>query len=162
MEIDLTNIIIREVGFSEIEVLTKYRLEYLTELQGPQSLDYQVKLKKELSEYFKNAIAQNSFFAYMAQADGRILSFGAMVLKKIPGDFNCSSYTEGDILNMYTIPEARNKGVSTLILKRLIDEASARGISKISLHTTKAGEKIYRKFGFSEPVYPVLELIINQ
>lgn len=37
-------------------------------------------------------------------------------------------------------------------------EAKNRGISKISLHTTKAGEKLYRKFGFKEPVYPVLEL----
>ena len=81
-----------------------------------------------------------------------------MVIKKIPGDFNKSVYLEGDILNMYTLPFARNRGVSSLILKRLIKEASERGISKISLHTTKAGEKVYRKFGFDNPVYPVLEL----
>jgi len=42
----------------------------------------------------------------------------------------------------------------------LLAEARERGISKVSLHTTKDGEKLYRKFGFSEPVYPVLELCL--
>jgi ribosomal protein S18 acetylase RimI-like enzyme len=47
-----------------------------------------------------------------------------------------------------------------MILERLIEEAKKRGVSKVSLHTSKDGEKLYRKFGFSEPVYPVLELCL--
>lgn len=35
------------------------------------------------------------------------------------------------------------------------------GISKVALHTSKDGEILYRKFGFSEPVYPYLELVLN-
>ena len=159
MKIDLTAIKIRKIGQDEVELLTKYRMAYLTELQGEQSPEYQEKLSEELTLYFKEALAENRFFAYMAELKGEILSFGAMVIKKIPGDFNQSSYLEGDILNMYTIPNVRSNGISAMILQQLIDEARNRGISKISLHTTKAGEKLYRKFGFSEPVYPVLELI---
>jgi len=158
MKIDLTAIKIRKIGQDEVELLTKYRMAYLTELQGEQSPEYQEKLSEELTLYFKEALAENRFFAYMAELKGEILSFGAMVIKKIPGDFNQSSYLEGDILNMYTIPNVRSNGISAMILRQLIDEAQNRGISKISLHTTKAGEKLYRKFGFSEPVYPVLEL----
>lgn len=83
-----------------------------------------------------------------------------MVIKSIPGDFNKSSYLEGDILNMYTIPQARRKGISAMILEHLIEEARSRGISKISLHTSKDGERLYRKYNFSEPSYPVLELCL--
>jgi GNAT superfamily N-acetyltransferase len=61
---------------------------------------------------------------------------------------------------MFTVPFARRKGISAMILQQLINEAKNRGISKISLHTSKDGEKLYRKFGFSEPVYPVLELCL--
>jgi len=137
MQIDLSKIQIREIGTSEVEILTTYRMAYLAELQGEQSEEYQ-----------------------LAELKGEILSFGAMVIKKIPGDFNQSAYLEGDILNMFTVPFARRKGISALILQQLINEARNRGISKVSLHTSKDGEKLYRKFGFSEPVYPVLELCL--
>ena len=160
MQIDLSNIQIREIGITEVEVLTTYRMAYLTELQGEQSEEYQSQLRNELTEYFTQALVEKRFFAYLAELKGEVLSFGAMVIKKIPGDFNQSAYLEGDILNMYTLPFARRKGISALILQQLINEAKNRGISKVSLHTSKDGEKLYRKFGFSEPIYPVLELCL--
>lgn len=129
-----------------------------------QVFDNQQKIEQELYIYFKEALEQKRVFAFMAEleaegeTEAQVVGFGAMVVKTIPGDFNQSVYLEGDILNMYTVPHQRRKGVSALILERLIEEARERGISKIALHTTKAGEKLYRKQGFKEPVYPVLEL----
>jgi GNAT superfamily N-acetyltransferase len=127
-------------------------------MQGERGLEYQQKLKSKLNQYFNEALAEDRFFAFLAEQDGEALSFGAMVLKKIPGDFNQTSYLEGDILNMYTVPFARRKGISGMILQELLNEAHNRGISKVSLHTSKEGEKLYRKLGFTEPIYPVLEL----
>jgi len=160
MQIDLSRINIREIGSNEVELLTTYRMAYLTEMQGERDEEYQQKLKSELNQYFSDALAEKRFFAFLAELNGEILSFGAMVLKKIPGDFNQSSYLEGDILNMYSLPFARRKGVSALILQQLLNEAMKRGVSKVSLHTSKDGEKLYRKFGFAEPIYPVLELCL--
>ncbi|MEA5006771.1 hypothetical protein SDC9_194001 [bioreactor metagenome] len=154
------NIEIRSIGESEIEILTNYRLAYLTELQGDRPVEYKERLRSELNVYFKEAISQNRCFALMAVRDNTILSFGAMVIKSIPGDFNKSSYLEGDILNMYTVPHFRKKGISAMILENLIEEAQRRGISKISLHTSKDGERLYRKYNFREPSYPVLELCL--
>lgn len=150
------------IGKDQVELLTRYRMAYLTELQGERPAEYQQKLSEELNRFFKEAMDEDRFFAFMAELDGEIVSFGGMVIKKIPGDFDQSMYLEGDILNMYTIPAARRKGISALILEHLIEEAKRRGISKISLHTTKDGEKLYRKFGFEEPHYPVLELIVTK
>ena len=160
MQIDLSRINIREIGSNEVELLTTYRMAYLTEMQGERDEEYQQKLKSELNQYFSDALAEKRFFAFLAELNGEILSFGGMVLKKIPGDFNQSSYLEGDILNMYSLPFARRKGISALILQQLLNEAMKRGVSKVSLHTSKDGEKLYRKFGFSDPVYPVLELCL--
>lgn len=160
MQIDLSKINVREIGIDEVELLTTYRMAYLTEMQGERSEEYQIRLKNDLNQYFMEAIAENRCFAFLAQQGDDILSFGAMILKKIPGDFNQSMYLEGDILNMYTVPFARRKGISALILQELLNEARNRGISKVSLHTSKDGEKLYRKFGFCEPVYPVLELCL--
>ena len=161
MQIDLSNVRIREIGPGEVALLTEYRMAYLTELQGEQTDEYQQRLRKELNRYFIEAMAEKRFFAFLAELKGEILSFGAMVIKKIPGDFNQSSYLEGDIINMFTIPVARKNGISAMILQPLINEARNRGISKISLHTTRDGEKLYRIFGFNDPVYPVLALCLQ-
>ena len=70
MQIDLSNIQIREIGITEVELLTTYRMAYLTELQGEQSEEYQEKLKKELTEYFTQALNDKRFFAFMAELKG--------------------------------------------------------------------------------------------
>lgn len=160
MQIDLSKIQVRKITAGEVDLLTTYRLAYLTEMQGERNEEYLQKLKSDLNRYFSEALTENRIFAFLAEQDGQPLSFGAMVLKKIPGDFNQSSYLEGDILNMYTVPFARRKGISAIILQELVNEAHNRGISKISLHASKDGEKLYRKFGFAEPIYPVLELCL--
>ena len=161
MKIDLSKIVIRKVENGDIETMANYRLDYLTELQGERGEDYKQKLRTELIGFLKSEIENARFFALLAEFNGEILSFGAMVVKRIPGDFNQSSYLEGDILNMYTLPKFRRMGISSLILKRLLEEARELGISKVALHTSKDGEKLYRKYGFSEPIYPVLERLID-
>ena len=149
---------IRLIGQNDIEILTKYRIDYLTEMQGDISDEYKLRLHSELLRYFSEVIRTDTFFAFMAVIDNRVLGFGGMIIKRIPGDINRPFYLEGEILNMYTLPDERRKGYSSLILKELLNESERRGISKVSLHTSKDGEALYRSFGFSDPIYPVLEL----
>ena len=161
MNIEISALKIRKIEQQDISLLVDYRLKYLTELQGEQAVQNNETTKVGLESYFRNVIKQNRFFAFVAEIDGVVVSFGGMVVKEIPGDFSCSTYLEGDILNMYTIPAARRKGISQLILNALLKEAVMLGISKVALHTSKDGEHLYRKNGFAEPVYPYLELVLK-
>jgi ribosomal protein S18 acetylase RimI-like enzyme len=154
------NVIIRTVSESDITAMTSHRIAYLTEMQGEKPLEYLQQLKGELAAYFREHIQDGSFFALVAESEGQILGYGAIVLKSIPGDLNRPSYLEGDILNMYTLPHARKQGIGRMILEALVAEARPRGLSKIGLHTSKDGEHLYRSFGFHEPVYPYLELVL--
>jgi ribosomal protein S18 acetylase RimI-like enzyme len=158
--INKENFKIRLVEEKDIPAMTANRLAYLTEMQGERSPEYMQNLAIELTEYFRAHIKSGSFFALVAESEGLILGYGAMVLRYIPGDLNHSSYLEGDILNMYTLPQARRQGIGTLILEALLEKARLMGLSKIGLHTSKDGEHLYRSFGFNEPVYPYLELVL--
>jgi len=160
MEIDLNKVVIRHVGDSDIEAMTFHRIAYLIEMQGERDESYLQLLKDQLEAYFRKNIESGSFFAVVATLEKQILGYGAMVLRNIPGDLNKASYLEGDILNMYTLPHARRQGIGTLILKQLLADARSMGLSKVALHTSADGEKLYRGFGFAEPVYPYLELIL--
>ena len=158
---DKSLINIRKVELADVSLLVDYRLAYLAELQGDMNSDYREKLRSDLSDYFEKTIRNRQFFAFLAEINGKAVSFGGMVIKEIPGDVNRSTYLEGDILNMYTIQEARRKGISSLILENLLAEAKRMGMTKVALHTSKDGEELYRKFLFKDPTYPYLERIIE-
>lgn len=161
MKIDPAQLTVRRADVSDVPLLVTYRMRYLTELQGEMDERYKLKLLEDLTRYFDRALTEGRFIAFYAELEGRIVSFGGMVIKEIPGDRYKTMYLEGDILNMYTVPDARRKGVSSVILEALLDEAKKRGLSKVALHTSKDGEKLYRKYHFTEPVYPYLERPIN-
>ncbi len=158
---DIENVTVRRVEITDIPKMTANRVDYLTEMQGERSEQYKLELQQTLQNFFQQSMLEGSFFALLAELEGKVLSYGGMILKKIPGDFNQSTYLEGDILNMYTLPEYRRKGISSLILQHLLAEAKAMGINKVALHCSIDGEPLYRKFGFDDPVYPYLELIID-
>lgn len=154
-----TNLIIRIAGIEDISILVNYRLLYLEELQGEMNNAYKKQLTEDLQNYFRKAITEKRFLALFAELGNNPVGFGAMVLKEIPGDAYKTIYLEADILNMYTLPAYRRKGISSHILERLIAEAKKMGISKLALHTSKDGEELYKKYGFKIPLYPYLERI---
>jgi len=160
MNNEKVEISIRKISLTDLDLLVKYRIEYLTELQGERSEAYKNTLQNELAVFFEKEMREDRFLALVAEVDEKPLAFGAMVIRRIPGDFNQSSYLEADILNMFTVKDARRKGISSQILAQLIEEAKYLGISKLALHTSKDGEALYRKIGFKNPEYPFLELII--
>jgi GNAT superfamily N-acetyltransferase len=161
MIIDINKVVVRRVGEPDIAAMSAHRIDYLLEMQGERDEAFLRLLKNQLEEYFRNNIASGSLFAVVATIEDQILGYGAMVLRNIPGDLNKASYLEGDILNMYTLPFARRKGIGALILQQLLKDAALMGLSKVALHTSKDGEKLYRNFGFSEPVFPYLEMILS-
>lgn len=154
-------LLIRRVETGDIPGMTAARLNYLIEMQGSRPEDYLLRLSRQLQQYFQETMKEGSFFACMAEINGEAVSYGGMVLKKIPGDLNHPSYLEGDILNMYTLPGFRRQGIASQILHTLIAEAKSMGVTKIALHCSKEGEPLYRKFGFEDPVFPYLEMGIE-
>lgn len=54
------------------------------------------------------------------------------------------------LMNIYTRPDYRKVGVGNEIISWLINRAKEKEITKIYLEDSEAGEKLYRKIGFSD------------
>ena len=52
------------------------------------------------------------------------------------------------IMNMYTNPKYRRKGIAYRTLDMLIKDSKSKGISAISLEATDMGRSLYEKYGF--------------
>jgi GNAT superfamily N-acetyltransferase len=152
MKIENNKITYRRATVKDIQTLIDYRVRFLNELYGhPENGETEI-LKKSLRQYFSEAIPSGSFIAWLAEYDGKTVGTGGMVLWQMPGRYGgLETGRLGYVLNMYTVPEARRKGVCTRLLKELTGEAKSLGLKYLHLHASEYGVNIYRKAGFVEP-----------
>jgi GNAT superfamily N-acetyltransferase len=160
MEIERDKINYRRANISDIEFLVDYRVRFLNELYNHPEDDETEILRKTLRQYFSEAIPSNNFIAWLAEYSGKIIGTSGMVMWRMPARYEgLESGRLGYILNLYTVPEARRKGICTRLLNELIKEAKSLGLKYLHLHSSEEGRNIYRKAGFVEP--DQIELILR-
>ena len=52
------------------------------------------------------------------------------------------------LMNVYTAPAFRRRGIARMLVTALMDAARQRGATEISLDATEAGRPLYRALGF--------------
>ena len=149
----------RRATLDDAPVLVDCRIRFLNELLNHSEDDETEIVRKSLLEYFSKAILSGDFVAWVAESDGRILATSGMVVWQKPAIYRgVESGKLGYLLNFYTIPEERRKGIGTRLLSEMIKEARLLGLKYLHLHASKDGINIYRNAGFQEPEQPELEL----
>ena len=146
----------RKADEEDIELLIQLRVDFLTELSCDQKAQVIEKFKADLRKYLTTSLKDGSYVSFIAEEGEKTVRVGGIVIRTRPGSFINPSGKEGYILNMYTIPESRKKGICTEILNLLIREGKKNGITLFELHATKNGEPLYQKNGFQihiEPTY---------
>jgi ribosomal protein S18 acetylase RimI-like enzyme len=141
---------------NDAAVLTELRIKFALELSGPQPQAAIDALKVQMTGYFKEATATDKCISYIARCNGEAAGIGSVQLREQPGNFKNPSGRWGYIMNMYTLPQHRRKGICSSILRELVADASRMGITAFELHATKTGEPVYAQLGFSvhnEPTY---------
>jgi GNAT superfamily N-acetyltransferase len=159
MEIENDKINYRRAKIDDLEALINCRVRFLNELYNHPDDEQTEFLRKSLRQYLYEAITSNDFVAWVAEYNGRIIGTSGMVVWQRPANYcGLESGKLGYLLNFYTDPEARRKGIGTRLLKELIKEARLIGLKYLHLNATKDGIRIYRKAGFVEPNDIELEL----
>jgi len=115
---------------------------------------------KQAVAFLEEALTEGTAAAFVADAhvdDGRRVVAGGVgtTCTRLPGPDNPSG-RYGYIASMATEPEWRGQGLARGIVAALLDWFGARGIDRVDLHASAAGDPIYRTFGFAESRYPEL------
>ena len=143
----MNNILYRKAGKNDIELLIKLRLDYLNDDRGELSEQDKSAVAAQLKEYYPKHLGTD-FIAYIAETDGNIIATAFLAIKEVPANPAFITGKTGTVLNVFTYPEYRRKGIATELLKRLIEEAKAQNLSYIELSATESGKPLYEKLGF--------------
>ena len=89
-----------------------------------------------------------SCIAYLVFDGTRFVGSGGISFFQVMPTYHNPSGNKAYIMNMYTAPEYRRKGIAYKTLNLLVEEAKSRGITDISLEATDMGRPLYEKYGF--------------
>lgn len=95
-------------------------------------------------------IASGEYFGWLMEADEVVVSgVGVLLHRLLPRGRALGLRQEAYVLNVYTDPAYRRRGLSKRLMQELIDWCRAHAITRITLHASPAGKPMYESLGFS-------------
>lgn len=144
------NLEYRRATIDDLELLVKTRIEVL---RAANKLDKSVDMSKVMQQskkYYIKALADKTYTEYLF-FDGNVFAgCGGVSYYRVMPTYNNQTGKKAYIMNMYTAPEYRRRGIAYKTLDLLVKDAINRGISDITLEATEMGKFLYEKYGFEK------------
>ncbi|MBQ2405768.1 MAG: GNAT family N-acetyltransferase [Lachnospiraceae bacterium] len=141
------NILFDEASKDDIKELIRLRIAYMIDDFGGVSDHEKECMEKQLPDYFNRKLG-NELVAFIAKDDNRIVSVAYLQIIEMPANSILLNGLYGEVLNVYTEPEYRGKGLCTQLINNLIEYGKKRGLGRVDLSATEEGYPIYKKVGF--------------
>ena len=128
-----------------LEELMRIRLEMLREVNGMTDKDeFDPLLISESRNYFLNG----EQITVLAKRGSRTVGCASLSFIRVMPTFRHPTGKRAHLMNVYTVPEFRRKGIAKRMIEFLIAKAKERGATEISLDSTEAGRPFYLTLGF--------------
>ncbi len=98
--------------------------------------------------YLEESIHNGTFHAWLACDQDRPIAGGAVIISPWPAhpyDLECRRAT---ILNVYTDPEYRRRGIARQLMQTMISWCKTEGLARVTLHASDDGRHLYESLGF--------------
>lgn len=138
----------KRAGTEDLEELVRTRIIVLRAANKlPEDADMSA-VEQESRAYYKRAFETGEHIAYLAYDSGAFIGAGGVSFYQVMPTWHNPSGRKAYIMNMYTAPEYRRRGVAFHTLDLLVKAARERGVGRIGLEATQMGRPLYEKYGF--------------
>ncbi len=139
---------IRRATLKDLDTLLHWRITVIRDVfRLPEDYDTGL-LEKENLAYYQNALSDGGHIACFALLDGNVVGCGGICFQtEMPSPDNPSGQC-AYLMNVYTEPSSRRKGIGRAVVGWLIQRAKEKGAGKIYLEATEAGAGLYSGLGF--------------
>ena len=101
--------------------------------------------------WIQSKILEGSMVPFIVRTtNGEIAGSGCILVKEDQPRPGSDQIKFPYLMSMYTVPEFRRKGVASLIVTEAIKWSQENNFDRISLHSSKDGIGLYKKFGFTQ------------
>jgi GNAT superfamily N-acetyltransferase len=138
---------IRRAGIEDLEQVVALRMALLREMQ-PEAPASDAEVEELTRQYVAEKLPAGEFLVWFAEEDGRVVGTSGLVFSHRPPTLTCASELHAYVLNMYTLPGWRGRGVATVLLQHMIEYVRTTPARRIALHATDVGRPIYERLKF--------------
>ena len=109
--------------------------------------------------YLTAALRSGEYLGWVVEAQGQVVAGGGALIRPLLPRPGCSQdSTEAYVLNVYTEPGHRRRGLARQLMRVILEWCTAQGITRVSLHASDDGRPLYVAMGFLQTNEMRLEL----
>ncbi len=138
-----------EATKEDINELIRLRLAYMKDDFGSVTDRERTAMETQLPDYFDRKLG-TELIAFVAKAGDKVVSVAYLHIIEMPANSLLLNGLYGEVLNVYTEPEYRGKGICTKLMNNLVEYGKKAGLGRIDLSATDDGYPIYAKIGFKD------------
>ena len=106
----------------------------------------------------KEGLEDGSFRGWLVEVAGEVVAGGGIVVLDYPSSPRDPNSRRAFIVNMFTEPGFRNRGLARLIMEEMIHWCREQKFAWVALHASNDGRHLYEKLGFKSTNEMRLEL----
>ena len=134
---------------NDTEALVKLRVEYILADFGDVPAETMAAIADALPDYFNEHLGKD-LFAFVCRADSTIAGCCLLHVSEMPPNPSFIHGKTGTVLNVYTRPLFRKKGIAHKLMEMLLNESEKLGLDYVELKATDEGYGLYKKLGFEK------------
>jgi GNAT superfamily N-acetyltransferase len=98
--------------------------------------------------WLSKALADGSYRGWLAEAAGRVIAGGGVLIYPFPSRPADMRTQRAIVLNVYTEPEYRHRGIARQLMLAILDWLRTEGFNYVDLHASEFGRPLYESLGF--------------
>ena len=131
---------------ADLEVLVCTRIQVLRAANQLDDAADMSEVEEQSRMYYQQAGEDHA--ALLVYDGDRVIGTGGVSFYRVMPTCSNPDGRKAYIMNMYTAPEYRRRGIARKTLDMLVEECKRRGVRFITLEATAAGRPLYESYGF--------------
>ena len=141
-------ITIREAAPSESAIILHHRRSMFRDM-GEGTVEELDRMVEVAGPWLARALADGSYRHWLAlDGSGRVAGGGGVLMCPWPANPKDPCTERAVILNVYTEPEFRKRGIARQIMLTILERLKEQGLRAVNLHASAEGRPLYEKLGF--------------
>ena len=154
--------IFEKANTADIADLVALRIAFLSEDYGEIPQEKTALIADKLPDYFQKHL-NHDLFAFVCRNEDTIAGCCFLYISEMPSNPTFINGKTGTVLNVYTKPQFRKRGIAGELMKLLLTESRNKDLDFVELKATDAGYPLYKSLGFEDVVskYHDMKYIID-
>lgn len=150
---------IRTATLADVDIIARHRVSMFSDM-GRATPEIREPLRRLTTEYLLEAIPRGEYFGWLAASGDDshhiVAGAGAQVRRVLPfplkqpdGSVQAAWGAQAIVINVYTEPDFRRRGLARRLMQEVIAWAGASKQESLVLHAAPAAVALYEQLGFS-------------